>query len=97
MTRGASWSQHEGNELAVHAELEASGLVHPVDFGGHDEVLWMDCELASFAENRLGDCADPRGLDAARREVWRARATTEPIAPPSQRGVRQVLLAASVW
>jgi GNAT superfamily N-acetyltransferase len=62
---------------AAHEDLARSGLVSPVDLAGPDARLWLDCDLASLAENRLGDRTDPRALDAARRADWKKRATSE--------------------
>lgn len=56
--------------------VEASGLVERVA-PGDEERLWLDCELASLAEHRLGDVTDPRALTDARRDDWLARATLE--------------------
>jgi len=60
-----------------HADLIAEGLVEPVAWGGADERFWLDCDLASLAEHRLGDPTDPRGLDDTRRAHWRSHATEE--------------------
>ena len=68
----------------AHAGLIESGLVRPVESDDAEERLWLDCDLASLAENRLGDRQDPRTIDGARRADWRARATTE--RPMSLRG-----------
>jgi ribosomal protein S18 acetylase RimI-like enzyme len=57
--------------------VEQSGLVEPVEDTGADARLWLDCDLASLAEHRLGDPTDPRALTDARREVWEQRATLE--------------------
>lgn len=62
---------------AAHEEMVRSGLVVPVVLGGADERLWLDCDLASLAENRLGDRTDPHDLDEARRADWTKRATSE--------------------
>jgi GNAT superfamily N-acetyltransferase len=62
---------------AAHEEMVRSGFVVPVELGGAEERLWLDCDLASLAENRLGDRADPHTIDDARRADWTARATTE--------------------
>lgn len=62
---------------ALHEDLVRVGLVSPVDLGGADERLWLDCDLASLAENRIGDRTDPHDLDEARRAEWTARVTTE--------------------
>lgn len=66
---------------AAHRQLVDEGILTPAD----DEDLWADCDLASFAENRLGEVVDPRKLDAARRVDWIARATDEPLWPPAAR------------
>ncbi len=47
--------------------------------------MWGDCDLASFAENRLGEVVDPRALEPARRVDWIARAIDGPLWPPSAR------------
>ncbi len=53
------------------------GILEEVAAGGADERLWIDCDLASLAEHRLGDATDPRALDAARRARWAERATRD--------------------
>lgn len=62
---------------AVHDHLVSTRAVVEVEIGGADERRWLDCDLASLAENRLGDRTDPRAVDPARRAVWQARATEE--------------------
>lgn len=57
--------------------LESVGLVAPVVHGGEEERLWLDCDLASLAEHRLGDDTDPSQLTDARRDDWIARATRD--------------------
>jgi hypothetical protein len=79
------WFTPEPTVLAVHEELVEGGQLAPLELGGSDEMAWLDCELASFAEYRLGDGSDPRGLDSARRANWQARATTDELWPPSRR------------
>ncbi len=61
----------------VHAHLLKTGAVGEVLTGGADERRWLDCDLASLAENRLGDPRDPRHLDDALRADWQSRATEE--------------------
>lgn len=58
------------------AAAERSGWLEPVEIGGADERLWLDCDLSSFAGHRLGDDTDPRALTDERRAEWQARATT---------------------
>jgi GNAT superfamily N-acetyltransferase len=70
---------------AVHADLVRTGAFAPVQLGGVEERRWLDCDLASLAENRLGDATDPRHLDERRRADWLARATDAPPWPPSAR------------
>jgi GNAT superfamily N-acetyltransferase len=62
---------------AVYRVLLEACAVEPVALGGEEERAWSDCELATFAEHRLGDRADPRVVDEERRETWRARALSE--------------------
>lgn len=77
--------EHSDATLAqAHRQLVEEQLLAPV-VGDQDERLWVDCELASLAENRLGDLADPRTLTEAQRATWRSRATREHLAPPSKR------------
>jgi hypothetical protein len=54
-------------------------LLEPLRLGSTDERAWLDCELASYAENRLGDATSPSALTPERREHWSARAITEPL------------------
>jgi len=61
----------------VHEDLLRAGLCAPVEIGGAEERLWLDCDLASLAEGRLGDPTDPRQIDEARRADWQSRATDE--------------------
>lgn len=60
-----------------HADLVQTGTFAPVRLGGVEERRWLDCDLASLAENRLGDLTDPRQLDERRRADWQAGATDE--------------------
>jgi hypothetical protein len=73
----------------THRRLVASGVLEPLELGGTDELEWADCELASLAENRLGERLDldtgPRALDPDRRARWRSEATTERFVRPSTR------------
>lgn len=62
---------------AEQSELVASGVLAPLALGSDEEQLWLDCDIALLAENRLGDPTDPRLLDEARRAEWLARALTE--------------------
>lgn len=75
----------EVDAAALHRELVGTGLLEKLAWGGEDERLWADCDLASLAENRLADRTDPRALTQARRDEWRARATSEAPWPPSAR------------
>ncbi len=79
MTRQSSamWSDPNPGVTDAQAELVAGGVVMPLALGSDEEQLWLDCDLASLAENRLGDSTDPRALDDARRTEWLARAVTE--------------------
>lgn len=61
----------------LHPELVETGAFAPVQIGGAEERRWLDCDLASLAENRLADPTDPRHLDEQRRADWIARAADE--------------------
>lgn len=61
----------------VHDDLLRAGLIAPVALGGPEERAWLDCDLASFAEGRLGERLDPRELDEAHRAEWMARVLDE--------------------
>src|SRR5262245_35956249 len=69
----------------LHRELVDIGLVEPLVNGGADEAFWLDCELASFAENRLGDGSDPQRLGEERRHDWQHRALIEELWSPAAR------------
>lgn len=84
MRRGR-WRNAETDIDTALAGLVAGGVLAPLAFGGDEECPWLDCDLASLAENRLGDTTDPRALDEHRRRDWIARATTEEPWPPSAR------------
>ncbi len=79
------FSEIEVDAAALQRELLATGWLEALHMGGADELLWGDCDLASLAENRLGDCTDPRALTDVRRDDWRRRATTEAQWLPSAR------------
>ncbi len=64
-------------------ELLNLGLISRVDI--RDEHQWADFDLASLAENRIGDASDPRRLDNARRRNWLERASDHAPATPSER------------
>lgn len=76
----------ETNIQAVHDRLVSSGAFVPVEQGGLDERSWLDCDLASLAENRLGELVDPRDLDPERRADWLSRVTDEPQRSLASRG-----------
>lgn len=61
----------------VHDDLVRAGVLAPVATDGPEARAWLDCDLASLAENWLGDRRDPRDLDEARRADWQARALDE--------------------
>lgn len=63
---------------SVHRDLVRDGVLVPVVLGGAEERAWLDCDLASLAENRLGDFLDPRDLDDAHRARWLSVAVDEP-------------------
>jgi hypothetical protein len=73
----------------AHSRLVVDGALEPLALGGDDEREWADCDLASLAENRLGERPDddswPFPLDDARRERWQSKATLGELASPSAR------------
>jgi GNAT superfamily N-acetyltransferase len=69
----------------VHRALVAAGCLSPLPLGGPEQDTWTDCELAAYAEHRLGDRTDPRGLEASRRARWLSEATIESVVPPRER------------
>jgi GNAT superfamily N-acetyltransferase len=76
----------EDDLCAIYRGLVADGALELLELGGADERSWMDCDLASLAENRIGDATDPRALDAERREHWVRNALTERPFSPRERG-----------
>jgi len=64
-------------DKAVHDDLVRAGVLENVALGGPEERAWLDCDLASLAENRIGDLRDPRDLDEAQRAEWQSRVTDE--------------------
>lgn len=70
---------------AAFEALSRDGVVRPVALGSSEEQLFADCDLASLAENRLGERRDPRGLDAQTRARWKDTATDEDSRLPGER------------
>jgi GNAT superfamily N-acetyltransferase len=81
-----SWEEGERRVALVHEALVERAIVAPLAFGGGEESMWLDFELASLAENRLGDLTGPHGIDDDRRASWLARATTERPSMAAARG-----------
>jgi GNAT superfamily N-acetyltransferase len=75
----------EDDLRAIYRGLVADGALEPLELDGADERAWMDCDLASVAENRIGDATDPRALTAERREHWVGHALTERPFSPRER------------
>lgn len=61
----------------VYDELIQSAVLAPVGPDDDEQRLFVDFELASLAEHRLGDNTDPRGIDEERRADWLARAAQD--------------------
>lgn len=72
-----NWRVQENRTQAVHDSLVESGMLVPVILGGLEERTWLDCDLASLAENRIGEVQDPRTIDETRRARWLARVVDE--------------------
>jgi GNAT superfamily N-acetyltransferase len=68
------------------SELLKSGLFEALSTAEGDECLWLDCDLASLAENRLEELRSPRGLTSETRARWQALATTEKTCTLAARG-----------
>lgn len=76
---------HESELKAVHAALIATGVFVPLPRDSEEQHRWMDYDLASFAENHLGEAADPEALDNPTRARWLATALDAPLCTPRQR------------
>lgn len=63
--------------IRVHDDVVSSGLIAPVVLGGLEERLFLDHDLASLAENHLGELEDPRHIDEETRARWTATATSQ--------------------
>jgi GNAT superfamily N-acetyltransferase len=77
----------EPEALALHRALVAAGVVSPLALGGEEEASWADCDLASLAENRLGDTTDPRALTGPLRAQWLERAGGDRWCSPAKRRI----------
>ena len=61
----------------VYDELIHSSVLAPVGHDDDEQRLFVDFELASLAEHRLGDNTDPRSIHKAGRADWLARAAQD--------------------
>lgn len=61
----------------VYDELFHSSVLVPVRPDDDEQRLFVDFEITSLAEHRLGDNTDPRGIDKERRADWLARAASD--------------------
>jgi GNAT superfamily N-acetyltransferase len=69
--------------LAAHAALVAGGTLAPLGPGEAETRLWLDCEIASLAENRFFAAVDPLAMTPEIRALWEPRATSdEPLSSP---------------
>lgn len=66
-----SYQDEQQRIVDAHAALVAEGILVPVSDARSEARLWMDCELASFVENRFFEPLDPRAFDAALRARWK--------------------------
>lgn len=87
MTKLDHWQARETALGEVHAALVGKRVIVPLELGGPDESHWTDSDLASFAENRLGEVRDPADLDRQTRGLWTTAALdpAEPWAMPRER------------
>lgn len=51
-------AEPEDSATRVHEALLTSASLRPADLSGPDERAWLDCDLASLAEHRLGEPID---------------------------------------
>ena len=58
-----------------HLALVAERVLEPLTSDAHDTRRWMDCDLASFVENRHFETLDPTMLTDDLRQAWTSRAT----------------------
>lgn len=71
---------------AVVEALVEEGLIELLGADVSERRRWLDCELASLAELRLGDEAHPFAIDEARREAWSVQASEGDIPSLKARG-----------
>ena len=71
----------------AHRALVADRVLEPLASDAHDTRRWMDCDLASFVENRLFETMDPTMLTDDLRQAWTSRAVRpdERIESPHER------------
>jgi ribosomal protein S18 acetylase RimI-like enzyme len=69
----------------VHDDLVRAGVLEPIALGGAEEAAFVDCDLASLAENRLGERGSPFALEPDRRARWITLATTDRLLLPCER------------
>ena len=68
---------------AAHTALCAEGALAPLGPGEAETRLWLDCEVASLAENRFFAAVDPLAMTPEIRARWEPRATSdEPLSSP---------------
>lgn len=80
-----SWEEEDRILARARAELVAGGVVAPVKRGREEGRRWVDCELAAFAENRLGERLDPFTLDPGTRDRWEREVLGGRPEPPAKR------------
>lgn len=72
----------------VHDELVGRAVLRPVDLSSaREERAFLDCDLASLSEHRIGGVLNPLEMTPEQRSVCLARATTEPEMPLETRTV----------
>ena len=64
-------------DIDLSGQMAQTGVFIRVQPDDPQQRLWLDCDLASLAEHRLGDTCDPRALDEDRRDDWLNRAVSE--------------------
>jgi GNAT superfamily N-acetyltransferase len=67
----------DGRLARVHDALRTRGAVEQLSRDPDETRLWLDYELASFVETRIGHAPNPRSISTVERAEWLRLATDE--------------------
>jgi GNAT superfamily N-acetyltransferase len=81
----SAWEVNERKLASAHAALVAGGVVVRVGRSRAEQQLWVDCEIATFAENLLGETRDAFALDEPTRKRWEIAMRLGELRRPSRR------------